>query len=347
MHTGTRAQGQSRVAVGSARFDWAIVGLSFCFLGGLFLDGWAHTHNHVDTSFFTPWHAVLYTAFLATASVLTWVFLRNLARGCSWRTALPIGYGLSLLGAVIFWCGGLGDMLWHTLFGVETGVALLFSPSHLLLACGAWFMVSGPFRAAWHCADLSTHGQRHLWPAVLSLTLMLCICTFLTQIAHPIANLWGSGMPREPRWLFEAMGIIGLLFETVLLMGLVLFALQRWTLPVGALTVMLTLNALAMSVLYYQGYPPFLHLLARGMAGLVADLLLAWLRPARQRPHALRLFAWAVPVVTLTFYFVTIHYTARIWWSVHLWVGVTFLAGLVGLLLSYVLVPPSVEKASH
>lgn len=344
MDTVIRPQEQSRPAVGSWRFDWAIVGLSFWFLGGLFLDGWAHTHNRVDNSFFTSWHAVLYAGFLAIASVLTGVFLRNLARGCAWRTALPMGYGLSLLGTVIFWCGGVGDLLWHTMLGFEKGVALLFSPPHLLLGCGAWFVVSGPFRAAWHGADLSTPGQRHLWPAVLALTFMLCIGTFLTQVAHPIANLWGSGMPREPLWLFEQMGVIGLLFDTALLMGFVLLALQRWTLPAGALTVMLTVNALAMSVLYYHGYPPPLHLVARGMAGLVADLLLVWLRPSRQRVHALRLFAFTMPVVTLTSYFVTIHYTAGIWWSVHLWSGVIFLSGIVGLLLSYVLVPPPVAE---
>ena len=40
-------------------------------LGGATLDGWAHTHvpERLET-FFTPWHAVLYSGFLASAAAL-------------------------------------------------------------------------------------------------------------------------------------------------------------------------------------------------------------------------------------------------------------------------------------
>lgn len=344
MYTATPTQQLSGAPVGSRRFDWTIAGLSFWFLGGVFLDGWAHTHERVDNTFFTPWHAVLYMGFLAVAGALTSVLVRNVARGFSWRTALPTGYGLSMIGAVIFWCGGLGDVLWHTLLGIEQNVAALFSPPHLLLACGGWLMVSGPFRAAWHRPDLSTSRQTHLWPAVLALTFMLCICTFITQIAHPVTNLWGAGRPREPIWLFEQMGVVGLLFDTAVLMGFVLLALQRWTLPPGALTVMLTLNAVAMSVVYYKGYPPPLHIVARGVAGLAADLILLWLQPSLQRLRAWRLFAFAMPVFASTSYFAAIHLTAGIWWSLHLWLGSILLCGIIGLLLSYLLVPPPVHS---
>ena len=51
-------------------FDWAATALAGLFAGGLFLDGWAHTHGRVDATFFTPWHGVLYSAFLALALLL-------------------------------------------------------------------------------------------------------------------------------------------------------------------------------------------------------------------------------------------------------------------------------------
>ena len=35
------------------RFDWMMVAVSFWFVGGLFLDGWAHNNGRVDNSFFT------------------------------------------------------------------------------------------------------------------------------------------------------------------------------------------------------------------------------------------------------------------------------------------------------
>ena len=46
-------------------FDWVMAVLSAWLLGGAFVDGWAHTHGKVDTTFFTPWHAAFYTGFLA------------------------------------------------------------------------------------------------------------------------------------------------------------------------------------------------------------------------------------------------------------------------------------------
>ena len=64
----------------SIGFDWAMAILSAAFVGGVFLDGWAHTHGRVDQSFFTPWHAVFYAGYAATASVLAVSLLRNHAR---------------------------------------------------------------------------------------------------------------------------------------------------------------------------------------------------------------------------------------------------------------------------
>src|SRR5262249_28162803 len=55
---------------GNCAFDWAAAILSGAFIGGVFLDGWAHTHGRVDDTFFTPWHAILYAAFLALATLL-------------------------------------------------------------------------------------------------------------------------------------------------------------------------------------------------------------------------------------------------------------------------------------
>lgn len=34
---------------------------------GIFIDGYAHNHDVVET-FFTPWHAILYSGFLACAA---------------------------------------------------------------------------------------------------------------------------------------------------------------------------------------------------------------------------------------------------------------------------------------
>lgn len=325
---------------GTLRFDWIAIMLSCWLLGGAFLDGWAHTHNKVDTSFFTPWHAVFYAGYLAVASYLVGHVLLAMARGVAWRLAIPAGYRIALLGVVLFWIGGVSDVLWHSLFGIEQNVNALLSPPHLLLAGGVWLMVSGPFHAAWQRTDTAALGWARLGPGLLSLTCMLSTGTFILQIAHPVANLWGAGIPPKPTWLFEEMGVVSFLCDTGMFMGMIFVALRRWTLPPGALTLVLSLNALAMSVVYYQGYPPLLHILARGFAGLLADLLLYWLKPSMVQPRALRLFAFAVPLIVTTLYFLAAQITVGIWWSIHLWMGTIVLTGVVGLLLSYLVLPP-------
>jgi Tol biopolymer transport system component len=141
---------------------------------GIYLDGWAHNHAKVD-SFFTPWHAVLYSGYAANAAVL-FASVR-FERG---RLRAPRGYGLAVLGAVIFGVAGVLDMLWHIAFGVEVNVSALLSPSHLLLATGATLMVLGPLRAAWS-------SDRPAWaPVLASATFGYAVLTFMTQFAQPL-----------------------------------------------------------------------------------------------------------------------------------------------------------------
>jgi len=90
-------------------------------------------------------------------------------------------------------------------------------------------------------------------------------------------------------------GGVALLLDTALTRGLVLGALQRWTLPPGALTVLLTLNALAMRILCSQGDPHPLHLAARTLSGLTGDSLGWGLRPSGERLWAWRGCAGALP----------------------------------------------------
>ena len=154
------------------------------------MDGWAHTHNRVDQSFFTPWHAILYSGWVVVTIVLISVALIGRARGRALREALPAGYFLSLIGGIGFGVGGLGDMAWHIAFGIEKGTEALLSPTHLLLAVSMGLVVSGPLRA--QLARPVARAIQQL-PGVLSLALTLSVVTFFTQSAHPVAQLWGLG----------------------------------------------------------------------------------------------------------------------------------------------------------
>jgi hypothetical protein len=330
--------------IGGRGYDWTVVLLSFWFLAGVILDGWAHNHIPELESFFTPWHAVFYSGFLAVAGFLMATLVRHHAKGYPWRHAMPSGYELSLFGVLIFVAGGIGDMIWHEIFGVEANVEALLSPTHLILALGGSLMVSGPFRAGWrHPSDQDDASRRwvDLLPALLSLTFLLSIWTFMTQFGHPLVDTWAAAgfRPRSQNvpTLRQSLGIVSILLQAGLLMGLVLLAALRWILPFGSLTLVFTLNAALMSFMRDQ----YRFIPAAAVAGFTADLLLHWLRPSIVRSGAFRLFAFAVPVINYTLYFVVIMMTQGLDWSAHLWTGAIVLAGVVGLLLSYLVIPPA------
>jgi hypothetical protein len=324
--------------ISSVRFDWIATALSGALVGGVYLDAWAHEHGRVDTSFFTPWHGILYSAMLVVMLFLLVPFTMNLLRGAAWRRALPVGYGLSLLGTLLFAVGGVGDMIWHILFGIEANLEALLSPTHLVLALGWFLIVGGPLRAAWQrTKEMEHYNWQSQLPSFLSLTFMLSVLTFFTIYATPFAHaLAAVGAHAGRSQTAQALGVSGFLIQSALLMGAMLLVLQRWTLPHGTMTLVLTLNTALVSTLHDQ----YLLVAGTAVAGVVADLLYAHLQPSPARPGALRVWAFAVPVILYALYFLVLHLTTGIAWTVHLWTGALVLAGVVGLLLSYVAVPP-------
>ncbi len=76
------------------------------------------------------------------------------------------------------------------------------------------------------------------------------------------------------------------------------------------------------------------------LIGFTVDLVYRWLKPSMERRSAFHLFAFVVPIVNTAVYFLGLAVIHGIAWSVNLWAGSIVLSGIVGLLLSYVLVPP-------
>lgn|SRR5574341_1618217 len=343
---GQRAAALTDYPASSARFDWLMGLLSAWLIAGLYLDGWAHgTFRDEIETFFTPWHAVLYSGLLVSGMALVAQFIGNVRRGYHWTRALPRGYRLSLLGAAIFLASGLFDFGWHSLFGFEVDIEALLSPAHLALATGGVLLVEGPFRAAWlrpRAAD--KEGWIGLLPALLSLLAVYSVYTFF------LASMNGFGYPHhftgvapvEDPFTWDIMLISFVLVPTGLMMSFILLALRRWRLPPGSLTLLITANAVMMYLLelgFNQGrYWPVV--LAAPVGGIVADALMATLRPSAERLIALRVFTFTTPVALWLTYFLILQAIADIWWSIHLWLGVCFMAGITGVSLSYVYAPP-------
>ena len=149
-------------------FDYAVIGATLWFIGGLLIDGWAH--NNLDLrkeGFFTPYHAVFYSGFAAVAAVVLSCMWRNRSAGARLADAIPRGYAVTLVGLVIFALGGVLDMTWHIVFGVEQDIEALFSPTHLILGIGIASILCGPIRSI----ELRAPGRswRAQLPAIVAL----------------------------------------------------------------------------------------------------------------------------------------------------------------------------------
>ena len=327
-------------AIGGLAFDWLMAALSTVFLGGLYLDGWAHNHGKVDQSFFTPWHAFFYAGFALTALVLLVSAAVNWRRGYTSRAALPAGYGLALLGTAIFAAAGVGDLIWHTLFGIEEDFEALVSPTHLMLGAGLALMVSAPLRAAWHRPG--GRGWQQLGPALLSLCLLTAAFTFFMMFSHPLMSIIGGARHKHfDSEVGQMGGIVSLILIGGLLLGPLFVVLRRWRLPVGTLILVWGVNCLAMAALDW-GLP--YHAALTGVM-IVAVVICDWLL---QRAQALlpafqgmRVFAFVAPTLLFGAYFFALLLTEGSRWSIHLIGGAVVLPGVAGWLLSYVAWPPA------
>lgn len=314
---------------------------------GIYVDGWAHNHivEELET-FFTPWHALFYSGFAVSALVVMLACWKGFRAGKPWREWAPNGYGLAVVGVLIFFLGGMGDMTWHTLLGIESGVEALLSPTHLLLAVGAILIVAAPLRSAYRTPGNPRHVAGWL-PVIMSATMVLALLAFMSQYSSPLSHPWAEMSQRplaldsaEGDFYGQSMGINGILFHGALMAGVALLLLRRWKVPFGTLTVFLGLSALAMSFMndYYE------YVYGAVLAGLVLDLLLQCCHP-HEKVSARRWMAFLIPAVYFAFYFLVVMFKGGTWWTVHFWTGAIILPGFAGLLLSYLEKTPEEAKS--
>jgi len=109
--TGVGPTGRPR---STSRTDLVTILLGMWVVLGLVADGNTHVNTPQLETFFTPSHAVLYavlySGYLSAAGWMGWQVLQQRRRGHHGLQAVPIGYGLGLVGAVIFGLGGLPDL---------------------------------------------------------------------------------------------------------------------------------------------------------------------------------------------------------------------------------------------
>jgi Tol biopolymer transport system component len=145
---------------------------------------------------------------------------------------------------------------------------------------------------------------------------------------------WVDGF-NEP-FFREALGVASILVQAALIAGFLLLMLSRGPLPLGAITMILTVNAALMTVIsdYYWYIAPAL------MAGILGDLL-AWGTRDSDPVRQARLLATGVPAIWYGGYLVAVAVTQDgLGWSIHMILGAPVIAGIVGMLLSVLVFPP-------
>lgn len=320
-------------------------------LGGLFLDGWAHAELPQLESFFTPWHAVLYSGLLATAGWIVLQSTRGYRRGRRGLRAIPYGYGLGLAGALLFGIAGLSDLAWHTAFGIEEDLSALLSPPHLALGLAAALMITTPARSAWRSGGGEERPSLGAFlPVLLSVSLLAVAAAFFLAYAnafHVGVAAGGSGASDTPRAVAQAGGegdprqaleLATVLITNILLLVPLLAMLARWRLPLGATTI-LFVSVAAFSTAEH-GFEAGELILAAVVGGVVGDTLIAMLRPSADRPAAFRTVATATPAALWLAYFAVTALFSDLAWPPELWAGAVVLSAFTGLVLGLLVSPP-------
>lgn len=343
------------------RQELVTVLLATWLIVGLFIDGWAHDNVPELETFFTPWHAVFYAGFAATAGWMAWLVGRNLRLGRRGLAAVPVGYGLGLAGVGIFAAGGVGDAIWHSIFGIEADLAALLSPTHLLLFTGILLILTSPLRAAWTADQPTTPGFGAFLPVTLALTLTTALVGFFVQYLSPFlqptaipharfAAFWaehGFGDPAVQPGLAQELqirGVATLLLTSLLLVAPVLLVLRRWQPPFGFVTFVFGAVAALLGAQHnFQLWPAVVAAVAAGLAG---DLLISAWRPSPVRLGAYRAVAALLPAVLLGGYFAAVAVVFTLAWPPELWAGTVFYGTLTGLALSLLMLPTQ-PAATH
>lgn len=240
----------------------------------------------------------------------------------------------AMAAAGIFTAGGLGDLLSHSVFGIETGISALLSPTHLLLLLGGLIGVTAPVRER---RGQRPKGFRAAAPVLGAVTLAAALAGFFLLYVSPFATALTTipeGAPGHEEAEAPAVtGLAGYLVSTVLVVLPLLALRVRGLLPFGAVTVLVTTIALLSSGVaeFDQPAAPAAAL----VAGLIADAIVRACRVLAESVQLLLIGA-VVPLTLWTAQLGALALTAGVRWPAELVVGVVVLSAMLGTALGLV-----------
>jgi hypothetical protein len=327
-------------------FDLTFAIVTLLAIVGLWLDVWSHVTYGADQSIFSEYHLLFYTATVMAGLFLAYTGISNLLAGYRWSDALPVGYSLSLAGIMFFGIDGVIDLTSHAIWGFETGLEALNSPTHIGLFAGIFVFASGPIRAE---VARQRRGERmsltRLVPFVLSAVSTLSAITFPTFLYLPlIGKPWALQVQRVDQG--ATLGVLGVFVETAIMMGILLWILRRVTLPAGSITLIFVLYSL-LTVLATR-VPIFVPIWL--IVGILSDVAMVILKPSSGDVWRFRIFGALVPILMWTVYYVFFIITGiggGIWFTGYIWTGSIVQAAIIGYLLAFLMTPGSVKDTER
>ena len=330
----------------NAKLDLAIGVIGLWLATGFLWDSWAHLHVPVET-FFTPYHGIFYAAMVAGTIVLSVTALKNRAHGYRGWNLLPKAYQAPLIGVPIFFIGGIGDLIWHTVFGIEDRVDAVTSPTHLIIGIGVLTVTSAPILSALEArTDLRTLFSQ--------LPLIFSLATWIEFIHLGMAYAFDPSAARmyappdgvlySPDYFTNTTlllyktgtGVAVIILQTLILMLFVVWLATRFRLRPGAMTIFFLLGNCIIAAALTNDTPMLLTYIVMSLAaGITADTIIARSPDAPLSGKALHLLGFVVPVVYYGAYFAVTLATGGVWFDPPLLGGALVWAGVCGLGVSF------------
>ncbi|MFI8523878.1 hypothetical protein ACIGB8_05510 [Promicromonospora sukumoe] len=237
----------------TARERWTLAAASLWLVVGLQLDAFAHSTIPDLETFWTPWHAVMYSGIAACGLTLVWLLRSRLPQTVTYRSLLratPSALRLPVIGMALLLVGGGIDTLWHNLFGIEKGLEIFFSPSHYLIIAGMVLVAAGPaLMVASSASTGPTTAEPRLRGADAVLTTISAVLAAIPvhiYTGHASAleePLLGTGDTDMSSFSLDAQMFHAYVGSTVVLLVPILLISRRWRLPVAAPTLLVAAPA--------------------------------------------------------------------------------------------------------
>jgi len=328
------AHGGSAAVSFTGRERWVLLVASAWLVAGLQLDAYAHATTPQLETFWTPWHAVLYSGIFVSGLTLLWLAGARLPRVPTYQSvfALPNALRVPLLGMALLLAGGAVDTSWHNLFGIESGLEIFVSPSHILIIVGMALVAAGPALMLAVRPGRSLSGPDGALATISALLSVLPLHIFSLHASVLGVIYLGEGDNTVRIFSFDAQLVHGYVFSTVLLLLPILILGRRWRLPLGVPTVLVAVPAVLMHLMFLTDESWWLALtVAAGAAGteIVFRLAGRFVRlPVEARWIVLGLLA---PPVVWGAVFVVGAATIGVGWNVHMVSGVLTMTAVTGL----------------